>query len=236
MFIDQYCTPLENNYFSFTRQQASDFARHVANDFNPLHDVDNSRFCVPGDLLFAKAVMARGLSTDTKVTFSGMVTDAVELEIRSNETGHESVFDRTGKQYLDIESHGEQTHDHEMIERLIRSYVAFSGANFPDVFIPLMKAHDVMVNTVRPLVIYEDMSLHLDRLDLVDPVLESAGAELVLNGKRGKVILKFIYIDQGIEVGRGQKTMLCSGLRPYDQQAIDTMIRLYHQRRAESGK
>ena len=81
MFIDQYCTSLENNYFSFTRQQASDFARHVANDFNPLHDVDNSRFCVPGDLLFAKAVMSQGLSTDTKVTFSGMVTDAVELAI-----------------------------------------------------------------------------------------------------------------------------------------------------------
>ena len=236
MFIDQYCTPLENNYFSFTRQQASDFARHVANDFNPLHDVDNSRFCVPGDLLFAKAVMFQGLSTDTKVTFSGMVTDGVELEIRSNEAGHKSVFDRSGKQYLDIESHGEQSHDYEMIERLIRSYVAFSGANFPDVFIPLMKANNVMVNTVRPLVIYENMSLQLDRLDLVDPVIESAGAELVLNGKRGKVILKFIYCDQGKEVGCGQKTMLCSGLRPYDQQAIDTMIELYHQRRAESGK
>lgn len=236
MFIDQYSTPLENNFFSFTRQQASDFARHVANDFNPLHDVDNTRFCVPGDLLFAKAVLFQGLSTDTKVTFSGMVTDAVELEIRSNEAGHESVFDRAGRQYLDIESHGEQTHDHEMIERLIRSYVAFSGASFPDVFIPLMKDQNVMINTVRPLVIYENMSLHLDRLNLVDPVLESAGAELIVNGKRGKVVLKFIYVDQGQEVGRGQKTMVCSGLRPYDQQAIDMMIEAYHQRRAESGK
>ena len=45
---------------------------------------------------------------------------------RSNEAGHESVFDRDGKQYLDIESHGEQSHDSAMIERLIRSYVAFS--------------------------------------------------------------------------------------------------------------
>ena len=236
MFIDQYCTRLDNNHFSFTRQQASNFARYVANDFNPLHDVDNSRFCVPGDLLFVKAVMSEGLSTDTKVTFSGMVTDGIELEIRSSEAEHKSVFDRNGKQYLDIESQGKQSHDYEMIERLMRSYVAFSGANFPDVFIPLMKANGVMVNTVRPLVIYENMSLHLDRLELVNPILESAGAELVVNGKRGKVILNFIYIDQGVEVGRGQKTMVCSGLRPYDQAAIDLMIEQYHERRAAIGK
>lgn len=235
MFIDQYCIPLQNNHFSFTRKQASDFARHLANDFNPLHDVDNTRFCVPGDLLFAKAVMSEGLSTDTKVTFSGMVTDGIELEIRSNATGHNSIFDRTGKQYIDIESHGGKTHNKELIERLLRRYVAFSGANFPDVFIPLMKANGVMVNTVRPLVIYENMSLHLDRLDLIDPVIESAGAELIVNGKRGKVILHFIYCDQGVEVGRGQKTMICSGLRPYDQCAIDSMIEVYHQRRAETA-
>ncbi len=69
MFIDQYCTPLEDGRFSFTREQASRFAKQIANDYNPLHDVDNSRFCVPGDLLFAKIAMSEGLSADMKVVF-----------------------------------------------------------------------------------------------------------------------------------------------------------------------
>ena len=42
-----------NNKVSFTRQQASDFAKKVGDDFNPIHDVTAKRFCVPGDLLFA---------------------------------------------------------------------------------------------------------------------------------------------------------------------------------------
>ena len=232
MFIDQYCTPLENNRFSFTRQQASDFAKHVANDYNPLHDVDNTRFCVPGDLLFAKILMSEGLSADMKLVFDGMVSEGTELEIRCNEHEHESIYDIGGKRYLDIETHGVQSHDKTMLEHLIRSYVAFSGANFPDVFIPLMKEKGVMVNTVRPLVIYESMTLHLDRVDLVNPKLEAAEAEMIVNGRRGKVILNFIYKDANIEVGRGQKVMVLSGLRPYDQAAIDTMIDTYHERRA----
>ena len=233
MFIDQYCTPLDNNRFSFTRQQASDFAKHMANDYNPLHDVETTRFCVPGDLLFAKILMSEGLSADMRVSFDGMVTEGIELEIRHNEKEHESIFDLNGKRYLDIETHGEQSHDKEMIEHLIRSYVAFSGANFPDVFVPLMKEKGMMVNTVRPLVIYESMTLHLDRVDLVNPELAAAGAEMLVNGKRGKVILDFVYKDGGVEVGRGRKSMILSGLRPYNQSAIDAMVEVYHERRAQ---
>ncbi len=162
-----------------------------------------------------------------------MVSDNTELEIRSNETEHESIYDLNGKRYLDIESHGEQSHNKGMIEHLIRSYVAFSGASFPDVFIPLMRDKGVMVNTSRPLVIYQSMTLHLDRFDLLSPELESAGAELIVEGKRGKVILRFIYKDKGEEVGRGEKIMLLSGLRSYDQRAIDIMVNAYHERRAD---
>ena len=34
MFIEQYC-PIDNEKISFTRQQGSDFAKQVADDFNP---------------------------------------------------------------------------------------------------------------------------------------------------------------------------------------------------------
>ncbi len=55
---------LLNKYYSesdtgiqFTREQASNFAKFVAGDFNPLHDPENKMFCVPGDLLFSVALV-----------------------------------------------------------------------------------------------------------------------------------------------------------------------------------
>ena len=50
MNLEKYYT-LDGSRLSFTRQQASDFAKSVAGDFNPIHDIDSKRFCVPGDLL-----------------------------------------------------------------------------------------------------------------------------------------------------------------------------------------
>ena len=52
MNIEKYYN-LDGPKLSFTRRQGSDFAKTVAGDFNPLHDVDAKRFCIPGDLLFA---------------------------------------------------------------------------------------------------------------------------------------------------------------------------------------
>lgn len=107
MFIDQYCTSLDNNRFSFIRQQASDLAKHVASDDNPFHDIDTKHFCVLGVFLFAKVIMSEGLSAYTKVVFDGMVTEGIELEIRNNEERHGSIDDvGGGKRYLDIEARG----------------------------------------------------------------------------------------------------------------------------------
>ena len=52
MIIDQYFSE-PNGRICFTREQGSNFAKQMANDFNPLHDADGTRFCIPGDLLFA---------------------------------------------------------------------------------------------------------------------------------------------------------------------------------------
>ena len=224
MFIEKYCTSLADSRFSFTREQASLFAKRVANDFNPLHDVDNSRFCVPGDLLFAKILLSEGLYADMRVTFNDMVSNGVELEICANDEGHKSICDLSGNMYMDIQYSGAHNHDTAMIEQLVRGYVAFSGDNFPNVFVPLMESRGVMINTVKPLVIYDSMTLKMTRVDLQHPRLEAAGATLDINGKRGKVTLKFTYYDQGQVVGTGEKTMIVSGLRPYDQQAIDALI------------
>ena len=54
---------------SYTRRQASTFAKLEAGDFNPLHDEDAKRFVVPGDLLFATLLSRVGLSAKLMVQF-----------------------------------------------------------------------------------------------------------------------------------------------------------------------
>lgn len=231
MFLDQYCTELESNRFSFSRQQSSDFAKNVANDFNPLHDVDAKKFCVPGDLLFARILMTEGLSSSMKVQFAGMVSNDVELEIVATENGSQSICDLKGKEYLSIESSGEKSMDQALIEQLVRSYVAFSGENFPHVLVPLMKGKNVMINAARPLVIYESMALSLNTTELQAPEIEATDAHLEINGKRGNVTLGFVFKDKGVVVGEGKKTMVLANLREYEQDSIDAMVEDYNQRK-----
>ena len=78
MFLDNYCNQ-ENDKISFTRIQASDFAKKIADDFNPLHDTDAKRFCVPGDLLFSLVLANSGLSQEMTFIFSGMVSNDIKL-------------------------------------------------------------------------------------------------------------------------------------------------------------
>ena len=78
MNLEKYYT-LDGSRLSFTRQQASDFAKSVAGDFNPIHDIDSKRFCVPGDLLFSIIVHHYGLRQIMGISFSGMVGDDTTL-------------------------------------------------------------------------------------------------------------------------------------------------------------
>ena len=55
MFLEKFSCEL-NNTIVVSAEQGSDFAKNISNDFNPIHDPLNKRFCVPGDLLFALAV------------------------------------------------------------------------------------------------------------------------------------------------------------------------------------
>ncbi|MCL6268726.1 DUF3581 domain-containing protein [Sansalvadorimonas sp. 2012CJ34-2] len=231
MFLNQYFTAQTDNHFSFSREQASNFAKLVANDFNPIHDVDSKRFCVPGDLLFAKILTEEGVHASLRVQFNGMVSDGIALQISDRDNGCKALVDEAGKEYLEVCRSGDCIHDEKVIEKLVRSYVAFSGENFPHVLVPLMKEGGVMINPSRPLVIYESMSIDLDRTDLVDPKLEADGASLDIDGRRGNVTLKFIFRDQGEIVGRGKKTMVLSSLREFEQPVMDDLVSQYLQRR-----
>ena len=61
------------NLIRISAQQASNFAKLQCFDFNPIHDPDNKRFCVPGDLLFSLALNIYGVSESMSFTFTNMV-------------------------------------------------------------------------------------------------------------------------------------------------------------------
>ena len=232
MNLEKYYTR-EGSKLSFTRQQASDFAKTVAGDFNSIHDVDSKRFCVPGDLLFSVIVHHYGLRQTMGISFSGMVGDDVILILPEVDAREISIYDENDKKYLDVSTDGQQSKDEVLINSLTRNYVKFSGHNFPHVLVPLMKENNVMINTERPLVIYDHMRISLDTLDIDSVDLTLTDNIFRLYGKRGDVALNYDLRCNGETVGKGQKKMVLSGLREYDQDKIDQLIQLYNERKSQ---
>jgi len=222
---------LDGQNLTFTREQGSDFAKKVANDFNPIHDPDHKRFCVPGDLLFSVMIHHYGLSQNMTFKFSGMVDDAKTVILLPCDDGGLDIKDDKDKSILSISCSGEKTTNVSLIAALSESYVQFSGQTFPHVLVPLMRDNNVMINPDRPLVIYDSMSLTLDTLELDEVTLEFDSSSLTVDGKRGKVSLNYILNNNGKPVGKGQKTMVLSGLREYDADKMDSIVAFYNERK-----
>ena len=217
-----------NQQLSFSRQQASDFAKQIADDFNPLHDVTAKRFCVPGDLLFAVALKHYGLSQHMEFEFAGMVSESTHLLLA--EPGDTlTLKDTNNKVYLNISRRGNIIDDPTVISKLTQGYVTFSGHTFPHVLVPLMADQGVMINPARPMVMYERMVIDLDRNDFQKPVLRAnpQDTRLDINGKRGKVRLAFDVMDGDVCKGRGEKHMLVSGLLPYVENTVADLVSNY---------
>lgn len=232
MFLAPYFSSNQRQ-FQFTREQASHFAKKVAGDFNPIHDEDNKRFCVPGDLLFAVLLRKEGVSQKMRFDFSGMVSDGVALHIENKCEKESAVVDAAGKEYLHMQREGQVNHNPEFIEHVVTNYVQFSGMNFPHIMVPLMEEQQMMINCQRPLVIYESMEVEFSRLDLTHPEVEFTGATFDVDGKRGVVTMNFAFKEEGEVVGHGIKRMVASGLKPYDQEAVDDLVNRFHLRKEE---
>ncbi len=228
MFIDQYYHQSDDK-IAFSRQQASDFAKRVANDFNPIHDTDAKRFCVPGDLLFAVTLQRQGLSQHMHFTFADMVTDGIELSFQQTSDNHLSINNDDGKAFFELEHSGEHSDNSALIEQLTRSYVEFSGQTFPHILVPLMRDAEVMINPARPLVMYQSMTIDLQRLDIDSIELQAAPSQIESSGKRGSVKLNFNLLHQGEIIGRGEKQMVLSGLREYDDTQMQGVVDQYAQ-------
>ena len=226
MIIDQYYNE-PNGRISFTREQGSNFAKQMARDFNPLHDVDAKLFCIPGDLLFSVVLAKFGVSQYMEFVFSGMVVEGVELVLPEPTTELE-IHDSEGREYLRVKRSGNNSLDETLVQNLTRSYVEFSGETFPHILVPLLAEKNVMINLNRPMVIYASMSIELDRLDIQQPLLQHDYNQLEINGKRGTVELAFNLVDGGEIVGRGKKHLLVSGLREYEEDIMTAAIDQYN--------
>ena len=229
MFIDQYYSERDGR-ISFTQEQGSDFAKGVADDFNPLHDVGAKRFCIPGDLLFSIILSRYGLSRHMEFVFSGMVAAGVEL-ILPEPSPDLHLKDTNGREYMSIHHSGDNSTDESMIASLTRDYVQFSGHTFPHILVPLLAEQNVMINPDRPIVMYQSMVIDLDTLDIKAPSLEIDHNELEVSGKRGKVLSAFNLMDSGKIIGRGKKHMLVSGLREYDRGAVAGLVNSFNKGR-----
>jgi len=232
MFLHSYVNQHEQQ-FSFSAEQASRFAKMVAEDFNPIHDADSKRFCVPGDLLFAFLVSRYGIAQQLSCQFEGMV--GANVLLHCIEQGEQvQIADSNGKVFLSMQQHGERSTNCQFIEQLVRDYVRFSGQNFPHILQPLMQQHNLMINPQRPLVIYQSMSLQFSRLPSQCPTLQLVKAELINDGKRAQIVLKFAYIEQGETIGTGEKRLLLGSLVPYDHSQMQAIVDFYNARKAGS--
>lgn len=226
MFLNEFYSQKDSS-FRFTQQQASRFAKTVANDYNKIHDVDNKRFCVPGDLLFAVSLAKFGLSKTMKIDFTGMVkndTDLIFSPLLENKT---AIMNSDQQTFMELELGGQSSHDEKIITKIIKEYVQFSGKNFPEIMVPLMRTENMMFNPARTLIMYKSMQINMTRVDVDSIALVFDEAVMAVQGKRATVNFKFDFYDGDEKVGTGQKDMLLSGLIPYEESAMAGVIADY---------
>lgn len=249
MDISRYFTESEGAV-SFQADQASTFAKAMAGDFNPLHDPGSKRFCVPGDLLFSVLLHRYGAARNTSVQFSGMLDDKTRMLLPATVEGQADITDARDRALLSLSLGGERYTDQRFISQLCEQYVRFSGQTFPDILVPLMRGAGTMINPARPMVIYKNMSIDLNDSaaglfkqsaeaqcsELKESIdgqltLELAGSEINVDGRKGQVQLMFNIEVAGESIGTGEKNLVLSGMREYDEEAMQVTVDEYNQRR-----
>jgi hypothetical protein len=215
-----------------TADQGSRFAKEIAGDHNPLHDAESSRFCVPGDLLFALIVRRYGLARHFSLSFRGMLRAGTRLSFPSQPAQAFTIADENDRDTVEVQYDRPVTTDPAALLALIEAYVASSGETFPDRLGPLLAEAGVMFNPQRPFLVYDGMALDIQRAPGTDVRVTPADASLAVNGKRADVQFDYRIADGDGALGEASKRMVVSGLRPYDAEAMTAVIAAYHARRA----
>jgi len=222
----------KDNQISVSAEQASRFAKVQCFDFNPIHDPENKRFCVPGDLLFSLALHTYGVSESMSFTFTNMVGADMALNFPETDENHIIITNAQGKSVLEIDRKGKINSDSVFIESLIKNYGQFSGQNFPTLLLPLLEKHDVMFNPARPLVMYNSMSFEFDSIEFSEKLqIKLADTTLEVKPKRANSFLHFDLLDGDKVVGKGIKRLVIAGLRAYDGDTLMPFVKAFEERR-----
>ena len=221
----------QDGIISFSEEQASAFAKGIAGDFNPIHDPGGKRFCVPGDLLFCVLLHHYGVAQTTAVQFSGMLDGKTRMVLPDAAEKQLHIVDTRDKALLSLFLDGNRYTNEGFASALSEAYVKFSGQTFPDILVPLMREANVMINPDRPLVIYKDMAIELSA-NVDDnsggPIsLSLSKTDISVNGRKGAVTLRFDINLDGAAIGTGEKNMVLSGLREYDDEAMQNIVNQY---------
>ena len=228
-FLTAYYQPHSDTQLSISAAQGSAFAKQQAGDYNPIHNPQSKRFCVPGDLLFAIALERYGCSAQMEFSFLELVSGDAMLTYPkvANTQNRIIVNDDKDKQIMQIQRSGAQLTAAASLQQLAKNYVAFSGYNFPHVLVPLMRSHAVMINPQRPLVIYQSMSLQFTEQALqttpLDFTITLQNTVLQVQGRRGQVSLDFSIKSADKLIGKGSKQLVLGGLRDYDHAAMSEL-------------
>jgi len=159
--------------------------------------------------------------------FQGMVSGGMPIQFTESDKSIAAKNDKD-KQVLHVSRDGDITQNSIFVEGLIRAYVAFSGETFPHTIIKLMKEEGMMINTRKPMVIYDQMTLSFERFSESAPQVELQNCHFDVNGKRGMVVMDFDLLADNESIGSGQKQIIMSGLRPYEQSGIDYLVDTYN--------
>ena len=227
-FIEPFITSIDRNTVRISAKQASDFAKDIAGDFNPIHDHDSKRFCVPGDLLFTESIRRLGLYQSMHFDFIEMLAADVAIQYPSKaEEGRHFITNSTGKNLVGIDITGQPLNNQSFAAQFALDYIQFSARSFPDILVPLMKEHGKMINPSRPLVIYQSMSFQLEETDMTKVDLTLENSQLEIDGKRGNALLSFNLSSTGKTIGHGKKKLILSSLRDYQDVVMDKLSQDY---------
>ena len=129
-FLSQFYQAKNDQELLINSEQASAFAKQIAGDYNPIHDPDSRRFCVPGDLLFAIALDKYGLNSKMAFQFLSLIGADSVLSYPELDTGvveHEiEVVNDKGKPVLGLQFSGQSTKEGAKLEQVLRQYVPVS--------------------------------------------------------------------------------------------------------------
>ena len=227
-FLEPFVTCIGLNTVRISSKQASDFAKGIARDFNPIHDHDSKRFCVPGDLLFTESIRRLGLYQSMHFDFIEMLAADVDIQYPLKVTeGRHFITNSTGKNLVGIDIGGQQLSNQSFAAQFTLDYIQFSARSFPDILVPLMKQHSKMINPSRPLVIYQSMSFQFEETAMAQVDLTLDNCQLEIDGKRGYALFSFNLSSSGKTIGSGKKKLILSGLRDYQDDDMNQLTNDY---------